>query len=102
LVHIERDALLAAGVHIPSGPHTHGSADLETPMREQAGERKVVRVGAGAWIGSGAIVLADVGRGAIVGAGAVVTRPVPDRVVATGVPARVIRERRQESRDDQF
>lgn len=97
LVHIERDALLAAGVHVPSGPHTHGSADLETPMRDQPGERKIVRIGAGAWIGSGAVVLADVGRGAIVGAGAVVTRPVPDRVVAAGVPARVLRQRRRES-----
>lgn len=93
LVHIERDALLAAGVHVPSGPHTHGSTDLNTPMREQPGLRKVVRIGAGSWIGSAAVVLADVGREAIVGAGAVVTHPVPERVVAAGVPARVLRER---------
>jgi acetyltransferase-like isoleucine patch superfamily enzyme len=93
LVHIERDALLAAGVHVPSGAHTHGSADLETPLREQPGQRKMVRIGANAWIGSAAVVLADVGRDTIVGAGAVVTRPLPDGVVAAGVPARVIRTR---------
>src|SRR5262245_18602417 len=28
LVHLERDVLLAAGVHVPSGPDTHGTADL--------------------------------------------------------------------------
>jgi acetyltransferase-like isoleucine patch superfamily enzyme len=52
-----------------------------------------VRVGQGAWIGNGAIVMADVGRDAIVGAGAVVTTPIPDRAIAVGVPARVIRTR---------
>jgi acetyltransferase-like isoleucine patch superfamily enzyme len=93
LVHIERDALLAAGVHVPSGARTHGTADSETPIRDQPGEVALVRIGAGAWIGSAAVVLADVGRGTVVGAGAVVTKPLPDGVVAAGVPARVIRSR---------
>jgi len=92
LVHLERDVLLAAGVHIPSGPHTHGT-DLSLPIREQRGDRRLVRVGAGSWIGSNAVVLADVGRDVIIGAGAVVTQPIPDRVIATGVPARVVRRR---------
>jgi serine acetyltransferase len=52
-----------------------------------------VRIGAGSWIGAGAIILADVGRGCVVGAGAVVTRPLPDFAVAVGVPARVLRFR---------
>jgi virginiamycin A acetyltransferase len=92
LVHLERDVLLAAGVHIPSGPHTHGTLTT-APIREQPGSPRVVRVGAGSWIGSAAILLADVGRDTIVGAGAVVTRSLPDRVVAAGVPARVVRSR---------
>jgi acetyltransferase-like isoleucine patch superfamily enzyme len=92
LVHLEKDVLLAAGVHIPSGPHTHGT-DPSTPIREQTGQPRLIRIGAGAWIGSNAVVLADVGRDTIVGAGAVVTRPLPDGVVAAGVPARVVRHR---------
>jgi virginiamycin A acetyltransferase len=92
-VHIERDALLAAGVHVPSGPNTHGIDDLSKPIREQPGRQRTVRIGAGSWIGSAAVVLADVGRDSIVGAGAVVTQPIPDRVIATGVPARVVRSR---------
>ena len=46
----------------------------------------------GAWIGAGAIILANVtiGRKAIVGAGAVVTSDVPDFAIVAGNPARLI------------
>jgi acetyltransferase-like isoleucine patch superfamily enzyme len=91
--HIEDDVLLAAGVHVPSGPDTHGTGDPDAPIRDQTGAMRAVRIGAGSWIGSNAVVLADVGRDTVVGAGAVVTRPLPDRVVAAGVPARVLRQR---------
>jgi acetyltransferase-like isoleucine patch superfamily enzyme len=90
-VHLERDVLLAAGVHIPSGAHTHGTDPLSAAFRDQPGDLRQVRIGAGSWIGSNAVVMADVGRNTIVGAGAVVTRPLPDRVVAAGVPARIVK-----------
>lgn len=92
LVHLERDVLVAAGVHIPSGPDTHGT-DPGKPFREQPGQLRKVRIGAGSWIGSNAVVMADVGRECIVAAGAVVTKPLPDGVVAGGVPARILRQR---------
>jgi acetyltransferase-like isoleucine patch superfamily enzyme len=91
-VHLERGVLLAAGVHVPSGPHTHGM-DPSAPIHDQPGSPRMVRVGAGSWIGSNAVVLADVGRNTIVGAGAVVTRALPDNVIAAGVPARVVKRR---------
>ena len=93
LVHIERDVLIGSGVHITSGRHTHGTGDSSAPIREQEGERTLVRIGAGAWIGSAAVVMADVGANSIVGAGAVVTEPIPESVVAAGVPAKVVRRR---------
>jgi len=93
LVHLEADVMLAAGVHIPSGPRTHGT-EGGLPMRDQPGERRLVTIGRGSWIGSNAVVMADVGRNTIVGAGSVVTHPLCDDVVAAGVPARVISERR--------
>ncbi|MGH7858889.1 MAG: acyltransferase [Candidatus Binatia bacterium] len=92
-VDLEADVLLAAGVHVPSGPRIHGTEDISRPIREQPGELRTVRIGRGAWIGSAAVVMADVGRDSIVGAGAVVTNPIPERVVAGGVPARVLRNR---------
>jgi virginiamycin A acetyltransferase len=93
LVHLERDVLLAAAVHVPSGSQTHGIADLDRPIREQPGTRTVVRIGEGTWVGSATVVLADIGRHCVIGAGAVVTTPLPDHVIAAGVPARVIRSR---------
>jgi virginiamycin A acetyltransferase len=92
-VHLERDVLIAAGVHIPSGGDTHGIDDVDRPIREQPGTRRLVRIGAGSWIGSAAVVLADVGAASVIAAGSVVTKPIPERVIAGGVPARVIRER---------
>lgn len=93
LVHLQRDVLLAANVQVPSGGRTHYFDDPGRPIREQGGERRLVTIGEGAWIGTGAIILADVGRGTVVGAGSVVTQPLPEFVVAAGVPARVIRSR---------
>lgn len=79
--------LLAGGRH-------HRSDRLDVPIKEQGNPPKApLRIGAGAWIGANATVLAEVGRDAIVGAGAVVTKPVPAYAVVAGNPARVLRMR---------
>lgn len=78
LAHIERDVLLAPGVQIPSGPMVHGIEDLSQPIREQPSRRILVRIGAGTWVGSAAVVMNDVGRDCVIGAGAVVTHSVPE------------------------
>jgi virginiamycin A acetyltransferase len=96
LVEIAEDALIAAGVHLPSGGSTHGIDDVTIPIRDQQGDERCVRIGAGSWIGSGCIVMADVGAATVVGAGSVVTRALPAFVVATGAPAQVRRHRRPE------
>lgn len=93
LVRLEKDVLLASGVQIPSGAKTHRFDDPTRPIRDQGGELQQVTVGEGAWVGAGAIVLADVGKGTVVAAGSVVTKPLPEFVIAAGVPARVIRPR---------
>ena len=82
--------MLADGVQVLSGGHEHGEARDGLPMREQTQTYRRVRIGRHAWIGSGAIIMADVGDGCVIGAGAVVTRPIPSDLVAVGVPARVV------------
>lgn len=92
-VHLEKNVLVAAGVHIPSGPNTHHFHDPAVPIKDQGGERVEVTIGEGAWIGSAAVVMADVGKGSVIAAGSVVTKPIPDNVIAGGVPAKVLRGR---------
>ncbi|MDE5634180.1 MAG: transferase [Muribaculaceae bacterium] len=51
-----------------------------------------------AWIGAGAIILpgVTVGENAIVAAGAVVTKDVADNTVVAGIPAKYIRDIKQD------
>jgi len=90
---IEANALLAAGVHVPSGAKTHGIDDVTIAIRDQPTTKTPVTIGSGSWIGSAAIVMANVGHDAVIAAGAVVTRPIPELSIAGGVPARVLRHR---------
>lgn len=93
LAHLKRDVLIGAAVHIPSGPHTHGTADAALPIREQPGRSRMITIGAGSWVGSAAVVMADVGPQTVIGAGSIVTKAIPDAVVAAGAPAKVVRSR---------
>lgn len=71
----------------------HGYEDVNAPIGLQFAGPKPVSIGNGSWLGHGAIVLAGstIGEHVVIGAGAVVTGDIPDRCVAVGNPARVIR-----------
>jgi acetyltransferase-like isoleucine patch superfamily enzyme len=76
----------------------HNYTDLTRPVMEQGITGRGITIEDGAWVGAGAAVLdgVRVGRGAVIGANAVVTRDVPAHCVAVGIPARVVRDLRQE------
>ncbi len=91
--HIGDDVMLADSVQVLSGRHQHGSDSHDgRPLRENAHRYVKVTIGQGAWIGAGAIVMADVGPRAVVGAGAVVVKPIPPGAKVAGVPAKPLNE----------
>ncbi len=92
-VHVGKDGLLAAYCYLIGGGHQ--SDDPSRPIQEQQAVSHGVRLDDNVWLGAGVKVLdgVHVGADCIVGAGAVVSADVPERSVAAGIPARVIRER---------
>lgn len=74
----------------------HVMADPARPIMDQGITARGIVIEDGCWIGAGAVVLdgVTIGRGSCVGAGAVVTASVPPHSLAVGVPARVIRNLR--------
>jgi acetyltransferase-like isoleucine patch superfamily enzyme len=89
-VTIEDEVFIGHGVMFINDRYPRATADggLQTEADWQV---VPTRVGRGASIGSGAVILCGVtvGARALVGAGAVVTRDVPEGAVVAGVPARV-------------
>jgi acetyltransferase-like isoleucine patch superfamily enzyme len=92
-VTIEDDVFIGHGVMFINDRYPRATANgaLQTEVDWQV---IPTRIGRGASIGSGAIILCGVtiGEEALVGAGAVVTHDVPAHAVVVGIPARVVRE----------
>jgi len=92
-VTIGNDVLIGPRVVIHSLNHVY--KDAKVPIRLQGHVAKPVVIEDDVWIGAGAIILAGVrvGRGAVVGAGSVVVGDVPAFGVVVGNPARLVRFR---------
>jgi acetyltransferase-like isoleucine patch superfamily enzyme len=78
----------------------HGMVEVERPIRLQGIYKRDVHVGNNVWIGYGACILRGVivGDNAVIGTNAVVTKDVPANAVVGGVPARLIRMRKEPQR----
>lgn len=91
-VNIQSGAYLPPGTVVGDnvfiGPFVVVTNDPYPPSPKVAG----VKIGSGAVIGAGSIIIAGVtiGEGAVVGAGSVVTKDIPERGFALGVPARLV------------
>lgn len=94
-VKIGNNVLLGSFVYISD--HSHGlisGEELATaPIDRPLYSKGAVEIGDNVWIGEKVCILPNVkiGDGAIIGAGSVVTKDIPDRAVAAGNPAKVIK-----------
>ena len=99
-VEIGENVLIAGRVYISD--HNHEFRSIDKPILEQGIELggKVV-IEDNAWLGEGCVVLPGVtiGKGAVIGSNAVVTKNVPPFSVAVGIPARVIRQYSQQTKN---
>jgi acetyltransferase-like isoleucine patch superfamily enzyme len=91
-IDIGDDVYTGPNVYITDQNHSYTDPDM--PIGRQWPSNVAVSIGAGTWLGAGAIVLpgACIGRNVVVAAGSVVRGAVPDRCVVAGVPAKVVRE----------
>ena len=94
-VSIGDDALLAPRCYLVGGGN-YSLVTLDVPIAQQGIlPSGGTRLESGVWLGANVTVLdgVTIGRDSAVGAGAVVTRSLPARMIAFGVPARVVRSR---------
>ena len=90
---IEDDVLFASNVFICDG--LHGYENANEPYKFQKMCRIApITIKRGSWIGQNVVILPGVtiGELSIIGANSVVTKSVPDRCIAVGAPARVIKQ----------
>lgn len=95
-VKIGSNVIMGPGVRIFSENHNY--EDTSIPIRLQGESRKGVMIEDNCWVGSGATILdgVTIGTGSLIAAGSVVVKNVPEFSVAAGVPARVIKDRKNE------
>jgi len=89
-VEIGCNCVIGSGVHILSGMHQHGIADMDIPISDQPGVYSRVVIGSGCWIGNGSIIGKNIGNNCVVGSGSVIVKEIPDNVIAAGNPAKII------------
>lgn len=95
-VEIGDDVWFGPDVYITDASHRLDGED--GPLGTSMSPAEPVRIGDGAWLGTGVVVLPGVtiGERAAVGANSVVADDLPANTVAVGSPARVVRELQQD------
>ena len=75
----------------------HVTDDIHRPIKDQGLVKSPVRIGPDVWIGAKASVLRGsvIGRSSVIAAHAVVKGEIPAYSIAGGIPARVLKDRRE-------
>jgi acetyltransferase-like isoleucine patch superfamily enzyme len=93
-VRLGKNILMAAYTYLVGGDHLYDRVDI--PVLRQGRTARGIEVDDNVWLGTHVVVSdgSHIGRDAIIGAGAVVVGEIPEYAIATGIPAKVIRDRR--------
>jgi acetyltransferase-like isoleucine patch superfamily enzyme len=97
-VSIGATTIVADMVYVTDFDHVFANADI--PIKDQGIVKSPVRIGADVWLGTKVSVVrgTTIGDGCVVAANAVVTGDLPPYSIAAGVPAKVLRSRRDDHR----
>ena len=92
---IRENVLIAQQCYI--GDAEHIFAEKDTPIKQQSNKTAKVIIEDDVWLGCGVKVMSGVtiGKGSVIAAGAVVTKDVPPYTLWGGVPAKKIKDIRQ-------
>lgn len=95
-IYIGSNTILGNFVSMHSENHNY--QHVYTPIRLQGVNRKGIKIGNDCWIGAKVTILdgTDLGDGCIVAAGAVVRGKIPSYSIIGGVPAKLIKSRKDE------
>ena len=90
---IEDDVMFASNISITDGLHGYENAN-EPYKYQKIFKINPIHIKRGCWIGHNVAILPGVtiGELSIIGANSVVTKSIPDRCIAFGAPARVIKK----------
>ena len=90
------------GPNVSIHAENHNFSNIDKPIKLQGATRKGVKIGEDCWIGSKVVILdgVTIGSHSIIAAGAVVTKDIPEYCIAGGVPAKVIKMRKEEIKND--
>ena len=93
-VTLGENALIAANCYFMGGTHKYDKLDVPPLFQER--ESRGITVGSNIWLGANVQVMdgVTIGHDVIVGTSAVINGEIPDYAIAVGIPARVVRDRR--------